>query len=168
MKINEQSLREKGWSEEEIAHAQKIVGKAQDNKHPTHKHLEKAMYWFLFIIIIGIGIGGAFLIEPFLLYLKPAGAYILIGIIGLVFGTFAGIIVKDIEDLERHHHLAVSIIIPLVAITSSIIMSRQVRAAAEEIGRIVDIHPIVLAIISSICILIPYGIFIWLEEKKKK
>lgn len=168
MKIDEQNLKEKGWSEEEIAHAQKIIGKAHENKHPTHKNLEKAMYWFLFIIIIGIGIGGAFLIEPFLLYLKPTGAYILIGIVGLVFGTFAGIIVKDIEELEKHHHLAVSIIIPIVAIISSIIISKQVRAAAQEIGRTVEVHPIMLAIISSICILIPYAIFIWLEEKKKK
>ncbi|MBN1175929.1 hypothetical protein JXA48_04765 [Candidatus Woesearchaeota archaeon] len=168
MKINEQSLREKGWSEEEIAHAQKIVGKAHENKQPTHKHLEKAMYWFLFIIIIGIGIGGAFLIEPFLLYLKPAGAHILIGIVGLVFGTFAGIVVKDIEDLEKHHHLAVSVIIPIVAIISSIIMSKQVRTAAQEIGRTVELHPFALAVVSSICILLPYGIFIWLEEKKRK
>jgi hypothetical protein len=168
MKFNEQSLREKGWSEEEIAHAKKIIGKAHENKHPTHKFLEQAMYWFLFIMIIGIGLGGEFLIEPFLLWLKPSGAYVVIAIIGLVFGTFAGIVVKDIEDLEKHHHLAVSIIIPIVAIISSIIMSKQVKTAAQEIGRTVELHPIILAMIFSVCILLPYGIFIWLEEKKKK
>ena len=168
MKFDEKSLRSKGWSEEEIVHARKIVDKAHENKHPTHKYLEQAMYWFLFIIIIGIAIGGAFLIEPFLLWLKPAGAYLVISIIGLVFGTFAGIVVKDIEELERHHHLAVSIIIPVTAVISSIIISKQVKVAAEEIGRSVQIYPLALAMIFSVCILIPYGIFILVGEKKRK
>lgn len=168
MKLNEQSLRKKGWNEEEISHAKKIASTTNKNNHKVHNKLAKAKLWILFLIITGIAIGGLFLISPFLIFLKPTGAYILIGIIGIIFGLFAGIIVKDIEDLERHHHLIISIIIPIVAIISSLFLSKQVIKSAEILQRTVEIHPWIIAIIFSISTLIPYGIFIWLEEKRKK
>lgn len=168
MKFNEESMRNRGWSEEEIENAKKIIKRAPENKHKTHKHLEKAMYWILFIIIILIGIGGALMVSPLLLFLRPTQGYVLIGIIGLVFGFFAGLVVKDIEDLEKKHHLAISIVIPITAITSSLIMSKQVTITAKVLERSVETHPFTLGLIFSICLLLPYSIFIYLEKRKKK
>lgn len=161
-------MRNRGWSDEEIKNAKDILERAPKNKHQIHKNLEKAMYWFVFITIIIIVIGGALMASPLLLVLKPHQGYILIGIIGLVFGFFAGLIIKDIEDLEKHHHLAISIIIPITAIISSLILSNQVVKTAKIVGLTVKMHPIILGVIFSVCMLIPYEIFILLKEKKKK
>ena len=167
MKFNEQSLRKKGWNEEEINHAKKIITKhEEDNKNKFNYH-KQTTYWLLFVMILAIGIAGSFLIGPFLLFVSPKIAYLLIGTAGLMFGTFAGLVMKDIEDLERHHHVAISIIIPITAIFSSILMSKQVFEAASFLRLNVEIHPIILGAVFSICTLVPYGIFIQIENKKK-
>lgn len=168
MKFNEQSLREKGWNEEEITHAKKIMETAHKNRPPSHKYHKQSLYWFLLIMILSIGVGGAYLMGALILFVSQNTAYLLIGITGLMFGTFAGIVVKDIEDLEKHHHLAISIIIPITAIMGSMIMSKQVSKTADYLGKVVKLHPFAWGLIFSVCILIPYGIFMWLEERKKK
>lgn len=166
MKLNEDKLRAKGWSEEEISHAKGILNKAEENKRPRTKALEEMVEWSVLIIIVLASIAGAWLIEPLLLVLNQVGALIAIGILGLFFGLFASVIIKQIEDIETHHHLIISLTIPILAIVTSVIITKKVQIVIEAAHLGFNHNPYWLGIVYTICTLIPYGIFVYLQRRE--
>ena len=167
MKINALKLQAKGWSEQEIEHAKQILQDAENKKHPKIVLLEKALYWMLLLIVLVGSIAGTWLIQPFLIFISTAGAIILIFIFGLIFGTLASILMKDVEDLEIHHHLIISLIIPLSAIITSILITQRSKVAAELINITTQHNPFVLGILYSIGSLIPFAILLWYERTEE-
>lgn len=167
MRINTLQLQAKGWSEKEIEHAKQVLQEAENKKHPRIVLLEKTIYWFLLLIILIASIAGTWLIEPFLMFMSMGGAMLVIFITGLIFGTLASILMKDVEDLELHHHLGISIIIPISAIITSYLISKQASQISELINIATQHNPIVLGIIYSIGSLIPFAILLWYERNEE-
>ena len=164
MKINALKLQARGWSEQEIEHAKQVLQEAENKKHPRLVLLEKAIYWILLLVILIGAIAGTWLIQPFLVFMSVGGAIIIIFIFGLVFGTLASILMKDVEDLEIHHHLAISLIIPISAIITSILIIRQASELSQLINITTQHNPLLLGIMYSIGSLIPFAILLWYER----
>ena len=131
MKIDPHALREKGWTDEEIEHATGIVEKAQKNKHPHMKGLEKATYWIALVIIVGAALAGTYVMEPLLIAMNITQAIIGFSMVGILFGLLAGVLIKDIEHAQRHHHMLIGAIIPVMAILTSILITKQVNEVSE-------------------------------------
>ena len=167
MKIDHAKLKEKGWTDEEIEHAKGVFKKAEENKHPHMKALEKATYWILLIIIVGGAIGGAFLMEPLLIAMSKTQAIISIIIIGGLFGSLASVLVKDIEHAQIHHHVIISAVIPISSIITSIIITQNVSALKEVFDTMAEHNPYILGIAFAVAALIPYSIFTIKEHKKR-
>ncbi|MFP4645102.1 MAG: hypothetical protein ACLFNB_00465 [Candidatus Woesearchaeota archaeon] len=168
MRIDHAKLKEKGWSDEEIEHAKSVLRKAEENKHPHMRALEKATYWMLLIIIIGGAIAGAFLMEPLLIALNKTQAIIGFSIIGLMYGSLASVLVKDIEHTQVHHHVIISALIPISAIITSLIITRNVSNLKEIFTQMAHHNPYLLGAVFSIAALTPYIIFTIKEHKRKK
>ncbi len=168
MQIKEQELKQKGWNDEEINHAKRVLLKAKTNHKPLPwmKFLEKLGIWLFFVFIIGGAILGAWLIEPFLLILNKTSALISIFIIGLLYGSLASILARDIESIETHHHILISLCIPLSAIVTSIIISKQAANISQIIGLGVEHNPILLGITFTVSSFIPYGIFLLNQRRQ--
>jgi hypothetical protein len=166
MKINENKLREKGWSEKNISHAKGIISHAQENKHPKIKFLEKATEWIILLIIILGSVAGAWLVEPLLFVLNQTQALIAIAILGSTFGLFASTIIKQIEDIETHHHLIIILTIPITAIITSIVITKQVHLVIEAAKMGLEHNPYWLGIVYTIFALIPYGIFVYIQRRE--
>ena len=167
MKINALKLQAKGWSEQEIEHAKEILQEAENKKHPKIVLLEKALYWMLLFIVLVGAIAGTWLIQPFLIFVSIGGAIFIIFIFGLIFGTLASILMKDVEDLELHHHLIISLVIPFSAIITSILITKQAKEAAQLLNITTQHNPIILGIIYSIGSLIPFAILLWYERNEE-
>lgn len=166
MKLQEDKLRAKGWSEEEITNAKNILEKAEEKKHPQIKFWEEFIEWIVLLLVIIASVAGAWLIEPLLLVLNQQGALIAIGISGILFGTFSSIIIEQIEEIEKHHHLIISLTIPLAAIITSIIITQRVQIIIEAANLSISHNPYLLGLVYTICSLLPYAIFVYKQRKE--
>lgn len=169
MQINEHNLKSKGWTQEEINHTRAVLLKATKERAPVYwmKFFERMSLWLFFIFIIGGAIIGAWLIKPFLIVLNKTGALIVICILGLFYGNLASFLVRDIENIQPHHHLLVSLCVPISAIITSIIISKQAAIVANIIKTGVQHNPITLGITFTVSSFIPYGLFLILQRRDK-
>jgi len=166
MQLREKKLKTKGWSDEEIDHAREILLRAEEKKHPKKILLEKTIFWIMMIVIITATILGAWIIEPLLLITTQAQASIAMGVFGLLFGSLATILFRDIEELKLHHHLISFFIIPLSAIITATIISFQALKLAKELHIAIDHNPLLLGTIYALSALLPYIIFISVKRKE--
>ncbi len=166
MKLDEEKLRQKGWHENDIQYTKNIIKHAEENKQKKIIILEKIAIWLVIISVIGAAIAGAWIIEPLLIVLNKTGALIAIGISGLFFGTIMSYSIKKIEVLEKHHHRIISIIIPISAIITSILITKQAMKIIEIANIHLEHNPIALGITYVITTLIPYIILIYYERIK--
>ncbi len=167
MKLNTLRLQAKGWSEEEIAHAKQVLVEAENKKHPRIVALEKALYWILLIIVFVAAVAGTWLIQPFLIFISVSGAIFIIFIFGLIFGSLASILLKDLDNIAIHHHLIITLVIPVCAIITSYLITAQAKEASQLINIATKHNPLLLGIIYSIGALIPFAILLWYERKEE-
>lgn len=166
MKLNVLKLQAKGWSEQEIEHAKEILQNAENNKHPKIAFLEKTIYWILIILAFIGAIIGTWIIQPFLIFLSREGGMLIILIFGIIFGSIVSVLMKDVENIELHHHLIISLIIPVTSIITSIIITTQLKTLTE-ITNISQHNPFILGIMYSIGSLIPFAILLWYERSEE-
>lgn len=158
-------LHVKGWSKEEIKQAEKILKKAEKKKHPHIKRLEDSLYWFTLIIGILGSIVVSLILIPILIINNNAWTYILTGLFGFLIGALIVIIIKDLHWLERHHHLFISLLIPVIAFFNFIMVVNRVNILNYGIG-LANIHnPIGVGMIYFVCFSIPYALFLLLKRK---
>lgn len=154
-----------GWSKEEIERTNQILKKAERKKHPHVKSLEKSLYWFTLIVGILGTILLSFVLTPILIVNKNMWGYILTGMFGLLLGVMIVIIIKDLHWLEDHHHLFISLIIPIVAIFNLFIVVSRVNLLNYSIGLNNFHNPIVIGVIYFVCFIIPYTGFLIFKRK---
>jgi len=154
-----------GWSTQELAQAQKILSQAERHKHPHVKKLESSMYWFTLITgIIGTVLLSLVLI-PVLIISSNAWSYVLTGVFGFLLGAIIVIIIKDLHWLEPHHHLSISLAIPIVALFNFFIVVNRVNLLNYSIGLANYHNPIIIGIVYFVCFLLPYALFMALRGK---
>ena len=155
----------KGWSKEEIEHAQKVLKKAEKKKHPDIKKVEESLYWFTLIV----GLLGTILLSliliPILIVNNNAWSYILTAIFGFLLGALIVIIIKDLHWLEHHHHVLITILIPVIAIFNFFIVVTRVNKLNNSLGLEAYHDPLVIGLIYLICFVVPYGVFLFYTRK---
>ncbi len=166
MRLQEKKLREKGWTEEEIEQTREILVQAEEKRHPQKIALEKTLYWFMLLITVIGTIAGAWAIEPILLVATTIQAVIAMVVFGLLFGSLATILFRDIDELTIQHHIITSIIIPLTAIITGSIITRQAARLATALTLKTAHNPLLLGIVYSVGALLPYLIFISIQRKE--
>ncbi|MBN2459649.1 hypothetical protein JXB28_05165 [Candidatus Woesearchaeota archaeon] len=155
----------KGWSNEEIANAERALAKAEAAKDPHLRRLESSMFWF----ILSIGILGtmlfALVLIPILLVSNNAWAYLFTAFFGLVLGTIIAVTVKDLHWFEQHHHVSVSMLVPIVALFNFFIIVKKANEMSIESG-IGSLHnPLAVGTVYLVSFVIPYIIILQLKNK---
>ena len=150
----------KGWTKEEISHAHKIIKKAEKNKHPHVKKLENSLFWFTLIIGILGTIIFSFVLVPVLMVNNNAWSYVLTGLFGFLLGALIVIIVKDLHWLEGHHHLFMTLVIPIIALFNFFIVVSRVNVLNHALGINSYHNPIIIGMVYFACFLIPYLAFL--------
>src|SRR3989338_11260074 len=105
MSTLQQRLKQKGWSDAEVARVSNVFGRKEPKKG-------KFVYWFsLVVAIAGNGILSVVLV-PFLLALKGFFLYAIIILIGIAFGSLFNLLLKDIETADEKQHVIAWVFIP--------------------------------------------------------
>ncbi len=108
---------ESRWNKEHISKTFEIVKRAKTKKQKHIRILDKSIYWLiLFIAIIGNFVISIPVIL-FLLVLGPIQLYPVIIILGIAFGLLIEILIRNLEHLEKKHHIIFVLIIPLLGIS---------------------------------------------------
>ncbi|RMF06790.1 hypothetical protein D6764_01420 [Candidatus Woesearchaeota archaeon] len=151
-------LRKKGWSEEEIEKAVRIMKEAEDADKPSLiKLVDKALYWAaLFLALLGNFVVSVVLI-PFLLALTHYQLYVSIIVIATSFGMLFMLLIKDIDNLTPTHYIVAGAFLPAVAAINAVIITK-IANMLIPIMRInnTEKNPYVIGIIYGVCFLIPY------------
>jgi hypothetical protein len=154
----------KGWSKHEIEHAEEIIQRAEANKHPDIKKIENSMYWFTLIIGIMGTVMISLILIPILIINDNYWSYVLTGVFGFLLGAIIIIIIKDLHWLEAHHHLSLSLIIPIIALFNFFIVVNRVNWLSSKAGFMVFHNPLLLGIDYFICFLVPYILFLSIKR----
>jgi len=115
-------LRKKGWTEQDIEKAVRIIEQGKNKKPKAFIILDSIMYWLvLFVALIGNFIISIILI-PFMLAIQGFRLYAIIIIIGFAFGAFFDLLIRDLENLQNKDLVIAGIFLPLLALINVSLM----------------------------------------------
>lgn len=116
MSTLQERLKQRGWSDAEVARVSNVFGKKEPKRG-------KFVYWFALVIaIVGNGILSVVLV-PFLLVLSSIALYAIIAVIGLAFGSLFNLLLRDIEAADQKQHVIAWIFIPALAVINIYVMT---------------------------------------------
>lgn len=156
----------------EIEHKIKVIREERKKKKKkrgkTIIFLDKIVYWIaLFIAIMGNMLIAISLI-PFLLTLNEVLLYVVIAIMGLAFGLFFEILVRDIENMEKKHHIIISVLIPSVAVISFFVITIVANNLKTLLGLGVITHkPLMVGTAYTIAFILPYVVYQLILKRKR-
>ena len=152
-------LKKRGWAEKDIKKAVEIAQSARISRLNQSSFLEKRIYWILLLVIIAVNFAVSIALIPLLMTLKGAFLYFVLIILGLFFGFILEIVIRSIEHLEKKHHLALAFAIPLTALINIFLISGISNNLSEALNLKNTQNPIIIAIIYSISLALPYIIY---------
>ena len=168
-------LLEKGWTEEEI---EKTVGLIY-SKENVEKHEElmtashPIIYWVGLVVAIIGNLLLAVTLIPFLMILNSVQIYIILGIVGFVFGSMFNHIIRDIEHVDQSHHIVAGVFIPAIALVTVYVMASVANRFNELINNPNPHNAVFLSIIYLVTFSAPYFIYklkdlMWQHRQEKK
>jgi hypothetical protein len=154
-------LLEKGWSQEEIDQTTRIL--YSEEKKEKHSGYQTASHPILYWAGLVVAIIGNLLISvtliPFLMILDSSQLYIILGIVGVVFGGMFNVILKDIEQVDQSHHVVAGVFIPAIALITVYIMTGVANRFNELIKNPNTHSQIVLSVVYLVCFSSPYLLY---------
>lgn len=164
-----ENLLEKGWKEDEVERALKVLYSEDAKQAPATKQMNRLLYWATFLIAVIGNIIVSLVLVPFLLVLPHVALYFIVFILGLTFGALFGFLIKDIEHVDPKHHIVAGIFLPAIAIVNITMIVNFANRFSNAL-KISAIHQnaILTSIFYVVGFMIPYLLprFIGLLRKK--
>jgi hypothetical protein len=151
-KRTKEHLQKKGWNDKEIRKAEVLL--EREEKHDPF--LLKLVFWSALVVIIFANLIVSLILIPFLIVLNAGVLYLIIILLGGTIGFLYNFLITDMGHFGSKHHIAASIIIPLIAITNMILM---VTLGNKFINNLkinnVEHNPWLIAIIFAVAFILP-------------
>ena len=160
-------LKKKGWSEKDILEAEKIISSRRlIDKSRGAVYSNRVLFWtVVFVIVLGNFII-SILFVPFLLALNKLTLNILAVIIGFAFGSLFNMLILDVENVSKKHHLIAGIMIPALALINISVMISIANAINDVLKiNMVKEDPITISIFYVVAFMVPY---LWSVLVKKR
>jgi len=150
-------LRDKGWTQKEIEHAIEVIGQSKTQKSKIAIISDKIVYWIALILAIVGNIILSVVLIPFLLVLNSIQLYLFVVILASSFGLLFSQLLKDIEGLDRAHHVIAGIFIPALALINVYVMVNLANYL-DKIFRLSKVthDPIIISLVYVVFFTFPY------------
>ena len=122
------------------------------------KELDLILYWSTLLLLIMSNFFMTIVIIPFMLLASSFHFYLMIAMLGLVFGYVFSLLINNIENLSVHHHLIAVLFIPVFAVINLIIISTSIGSIASLFGIETRVEPLTVSIVYAVFFLVPYTI----------
>jgi len=139
----------------------------KNRKEDSSSSVAGVIYWIsLLAAIVGNFIISVILV-PFLVMLEDrVTLYIIVMIMGIVFGALFNFLLSDIERLDERHHVMTGVVIPVLAVINVYIMVNVSKTVGTFISVTVNQNALVIAIIYVAMFIVPYIITAILKNYK--
>ncbi len=163
------NMKKRGWNKEEINDAIKRVSSQKKQKKHESIYLEshRIVYWTMLLVLLVSNLIVAVVLVPILVVINTSFVYAIVGLLGFVFGVLFNHLIRDIENLETHHHLLAVIFIPVVALLNLF----SIIPVTNSIRLILDLNtlnnPVIIGSVYVLTFILPY---VWtgvVEQAKK-
>ena len=149
-------LEKRGWAGKEIEKAVGIIKNAKQNKTKESIFLEKRIYWVLLAIVVTANFAVSISIIPLLMALNGPVLYLILFILGIVFGLLFELVIRSIEHLEKKHHIILAVLIPLTALINIFFISRLSNNLIRKLGLKNFNEPVAIALVYAVSFVLPY------------
>tara|TARA_Y100000310_G_scaffold268334_1_gene280860 strand:- start:115 stop:591 length:477 start_codon:yes stop_codon:yes gene_type:complete len=150
--MKKEKLEAHGWSETEIKHTQSELEKVASHD----VHFSKIVFWSALVVIIFANLIVSLVLIPFLIALQEWFLYLIIAILAATVGFLYNFLIMDIGHLEKKHHLAAGIIIPIIALVNMIIMVLVANKFIADLN-VDNVHsPWLVAVVFAVAFILPY------------
>lgn len=166
MRLRQEHLRQKGWTEKEIERAKEVLEEAKLQKHPALALLEKAVFWLLLAITVAGIFAVSIHITPALLFLNDGAVIVILIMLGLCLGTLYTLLLYDIEWLERSHHILGLLLLGITAVMNIAFIVIVMNDVQETLQYGQHHHPLVLGILFAASLLAPYTYHLLVERMR--
>ena|SRR3990170_184525 len=162
-------LSAKGWTEDEITKTvDMIYSSEKQEKHIDYKkQMNFTIYWMVILVLIVCNFLITVLLIPFLLLISSWMISFLIVVLGFVFGLIFDFLVRDIEHVERKHHIAAAVLIPILSIANIFIMEMVANKIAEYMNISFSQSPLLVSVLYVVPFLLPYLFSMYREARNK-
>jgi hypothetical protein len=160
-------LKEKGWTDEDINKAIKIIESAKEKKPQNIKIIDSIVYWVVLIVTIVGNLILSIILVPFLLTLSHIQLYIIIGTIAATFGFLFDLLIRDIENLEQKHYIIAGVFIPSIAIIDVYFMVRFANylTSIMKLNNIQH-NPLIVGLVYTVAFIMPYLVNKYIIQNK--
>lgn len=114
-------LRKKGWTEEEIQKSKEVLDDPE-GVHFFSSSLSKVVYWSGLVVGVVGNLVISTIMIPFFAFLDARLVYLILCIVGFIFGSLFSILLYDLRYLDAKHHVIASIFIPFMALLNVYVM----------------------------------------------
>jgi len=159
-------LEKRGWSAKEVDKAVGIISDAKQNKTKENIFLEKRIYCILLVLIAAANFAISVALIPILIALRGVLLYFAVIVLGIVFGLLFELVIRGIEHLEKHHHLFLAILIPLIALANVFFISRTSNDLIAMLGFKNMHNPSVIAVVYAASFVLPYIIYRFILKRE--
>lgn len=153
----ERDISQSSFDNSEIGPIERQYEYEKNRKEDVASSLAGVIFWIsLFAAIIGNFIISVILV-PFLIMLEDkATLYVIVMIMGIVFGALFNFLLSDIQKLDEKHHVMSGVVIPALAVINVYIMVNVSKTVGEIVSITVNQNALVISIIYVAMFIVPY------------
>ncbi len=135
-----------------------IIVKEKANLQPiaSSKELNHIVYWTTLLVLFIANLFMAMAIIPFILLAFSFDFYLILAALGAFSGYVFTHLIRNIENLDRRHHMIALLSIPAFAVTNLIIVSTSLEGLTKLLGIASQKEPLTVSLVYAIFFLLPY------------
>ncbi len=123
--------------------------------HGLSRELAEIMFWVSILALIIANLLATIVIVPLVLAASALTALI-VAVLGLFTGNLFAMLIANIGNIERKHHIIAAALVPGLAVINLFILIAGVNRLAPAFGITVSQDPIVISIVYVAAFLTPY------------
>ena len=156
-KKTHESLKKKGWSQEDINKAEKIIAaRHRHDKSASIPTSNKVVFWTVFVIIILLNFLISLTLVPFLLVAEKLALNFIIILIAVIFGILFTFLI-NLAHISRSHHVLAGIIIPVIALLNFVLIA-YLANVMNNVLQLTEVRqsPVVIGAIYVVAFIAPF------------
>ncbi len=122
----------------------------------SSKELNHIFYWTTILVLFLANLFTAMAIIPFILLAFSFDFYLILAALGTFSGYVFTHLIRNIENLDRRHHLLAVLSIPVLAIINLIIVSTSLEGMTKLLGIASQKEPLTVSLVYATFFLLPY------------
>ncbi|MFA6089518.1 MAG: hypothetical protein WC755_06655 [Candidatus Woesearchaeota archaeon] len=155
--VDSQPLRERRYYQEEQGPVSQSYDLEKNKREQSVSMIGSIVYWIsLFAAIIGNFITSVILIPFMIMIQSQITLYIIIMVMGLVFGALFNFLLTDLQKLDTSHHVMSGAVIPALAVINVYIMVEVSKVFGTSISVPVNQNAFVIALLYVSMFIVPY------------